>query len=126
MAFLRKVLLKQRHRPGSLASDSIKSVEGELKVMAKMALRDDLTRAERRAMERTVAFRRASLEIDRGKVKLREGDFAAAEHSFQQAYDYYRSGKHRLVLLWLRFSPRTLRLFYRVARQGEDGSQLAQ
>jgi len=115
MAFLRKVLLKQRHRPGSLASDSVKSVEGELKVMAKVALRDDLTAAERTSMERTVAFRRASLEIDRGKVKLREGDFAAAEQSFKQAYDYYHSIKHFLVLTWLRLSPRTLQHFYRVA-----------
>ena len=120
LAFLPKVLLKQRHRPGSLASDSIKSVEGELKVMAKVALRDDLTEAERAAMERTVAFRTASLEVDRGKLKLREGDFAAARRSFQQAYEQQRSAKHRLVLLWLRLSPRTLRRFYQTARPGEN------
>jgi hypothetical protein len=123
LAFLPKVLLKQRHRPGSLASDSIKSVEGELKVMAKVALRDDLTEAERAAMERTVAFRTASLEVDRGKLKLREGDFAAARRSFEQAYERQRSAKHRLVLLWLRLSPRTLRRFYRTARPGENTSR---
>ena len=123
LAFLPKVLLKQRHRPGSLASDSIKSVEGELKVMAKIALRDDLTEAERAAMERTVAFRTASLEVDRGKLKLREGDFAAARRSFEQAYERQRSAKHRLVLLWLRLSPRTLRRFYRTARPGENTSR---
>ena len=120
LSFLTKVLLKQRHRPGSLASDSIKSVEGELKVMAKVALRDDLTEAERAAMERTVAFRTTSLEVDRGKLKLREGDFAAARRSFEQAYEQQRSAKHRLVLLWLRLSPRTLRHFYRTARPGEN------
>lgn len=123
LAFLPKVLLKQRHRPGSLASDSIKSVEGELKVMAKVALRDDLTEAERAAMERTVSFRSASLEVDRGKLKLREGDFAAARRSFEQAYECRRSAKHRLVLLWLRLSPRTLRRFYRTARPGENTSR---
>jgi glycosyltransferase involved in cell wall biosynthesis len=114
MAFLPKVLLKQRHRSGSLASDAIKSVEGELKVMAKIALREDLTQREREAMEQTVAFRRASLEVDRGKLRLKEGDFAAARRSFQLAYDYYRSGKLRLVLLWLRLSPRTLQRLYRM------------
>jgi glycosyltransferase involved in cell wall biosynthesis len=124
MAFLPKVLLKQRHRPGSLAADSIKSVEGELKVMAKVALREDLTAAERAAMERTVALRKASLEIDRGKVKLREGDFAAARHSFQQAYDYYRTPKHRLVLLWLRLSPRTLQRCYLAAQRRKDSAAL--
>lgn len=123
LAFLPTVLLKQRHRPGSLASDSIKSVEGELKVMAKVALRDDLTEAERAAMDRTVAFRTASLEVDRGKLKLREGDFAAARRSFQQAYEQQRSAKHRLVLLWLRLSPRTLRRFYRTARPEENTSR---
>ncbi len=123
LAFLPTVLLKQRHRPGSLASDSIKSVEGELKVMAKVALRDDLTEAERAAMERTVALRSASLEVDRGKLKLREGDFAAARRSFEQAYEQQRSAKHRLVLLWLRLSPRTLRRFYRTARPGENTSR---
>lgn len=124
LSFLPTVLLKQRHRPGSLASDSIKSVEGELKVMAKVALRDDLTKAERAAMERTVAFRTASLEVDRGKLKLREGDFAAARRSFEQAYEQRRSAKHRLVLLWLRLSPRTLRRFYRTARPGENTSRV--
>jgi Glycosyl transferase family 2 len=123
LAFLPTVLLKQRHRPGSLASDSIKSVEGELKVMAKVALRDDLTEAERAAMERTVAYRSATLEVDRGKLKLREGDFAAARRSFEQAYEQQRSAKYRLVLLWLRLSPRTLRRFYRTARPGENTSR---
>ncbi len=114
MAFLPKVLLKQRHRPGSLASDSIKSVESELQVMAKTALRDDLTPGERQALENTVAMRQASLEVDRGKLSLSAGDFAAARHSFEYAYDYYRSWKLRFVLLWLRLSPGTLQRFYRL------------
>ncbi|HSL56169.1 MAG TPA: glycosyltransferase family A protein [Pyrinomonadaceae bacterium] len=123
LSFLPTVLLKQRHRPGSLASDSIKSVEGELRVMAKMALRDDLTEAERAAMERTVAHRTTTLEVDRCKLKLREGDFAAARRSFQQVFDRERSTKNRLVLLWLRLSPRTLQRFYRAARPGENRSK---
>ena len=119
MSFLRKVLLKQRHRPGSLASDSIKSVEGQLRVLAKVAQRDDLTADERMAMERTAALRRASLEVDRGKVRLRDGDFAAARVSFQQAYNYYRTAKVGLVLLWLRLSPRTLQRFYHATHDRE-------
>ncbi len=114
MAFTPKVLLKQRHRPGSLASDSIKSVESELMVMAKTALRDDLTPAERAAMESTVAMRNASLAVDRGKVALREGDFASARSFFQEAFNYYRTWKLRLVLSWLRLSPRTLQIFSRL------------
>jgi glycosyltransferase involved in cell wall biosynthesis len=114
MAFTSRVLLKQRHRPGSLASDSIKSVKAELRVMAKTALRDDLTPAERAAIESTVAMRNASLAVDHGKVSLAEGDFASARRSFQKAFDYYRSWKLRLVLFWLRLSPRTLQRFYQL------------
>jgi glycosyltransferase involved in cell wall biosynthesis len=114
MAYLRKVLLRQRLRPGSLASDSIKSVEGELKVMEKVALRNDLTPAELAAMQRTVALRSASLEIDRGKRSLLLGEFDSAVKSFRCANDYYDSWKLRLVLLWLRFAPRVVQQAYRL------------
>jgi glycosyltransferase involved in cell wall biosynthesis len=113
ITYVPKVLLKYRHRPGSLASDSIKSVESELMVLEKTALRQDLTSAERAALESTMALRRASVEVDRGKQRLTEGDFDAAKRSFKYAYDYYRSSKLFFVLLWLRISPRTLQRLYR-------------
>jgi hypothetical protein len=113
MTFLPKVLLQQRHRPGSLASNSIKSVESELMVLDKTALRTDLTPGERAALESTMALRQASVAVDRGKESLTDGDFAAAQRSFKFAYNYYRSAKLFFVLLLLRISPRTLQRLYR-------------
>jgi glycosyltransferase involved in cell wall biosynthesis len=114
MAYLRKVLLRQRHRRGSLASDPIKSVEGELKVLEKVALRNDLTPGELDAMQRTIALRSASLEVDRGKRSLLEGQFDSAARSFRSANNYYDSWKLRLVLFWLRFAPRVVQQAYRL------------
>jgi glycosyltransferase involved in cell wall biosynthesis len=113
MTFRPEVLLKYRSRPGSLASNTIASVEDELKVLEKTALRTDLTSSERVALEGTMAFRRASLEVDRGKRSLTKGDFPAAKCSFEFAYGYYRSAKLFFVLLLLRISPRTLQHLYR-------------
>lgn len=114
MSYQKKVLVRHRVRAGSLASDGINSVEGELKVLDKISRRSDLTTSERSTLARTVALRRASVAVDWGKRRLQEGDFAAARLSFEHAYDYYRSTKLRVVLLWLRLSPRTLQHFYRL------------
>ena len=113
MNFQRKVLVRHRVRQGSLASDGIKSVEGELKVLDKVSQRDDLTPSERDTLARTVALRTASTEVDRGKRKLLEGEFNAATESFRMANSYYRSWKLRLVLFFLQVSPRLLQRIYR-------------
>ena len=89
MNFQRPVLLKHRAHDGSLASDAIKSVEGELKVLRRVREWPDLTDSERRAMESTIALRSASIEIDRGKRSLMNGDYDAATKSFRFANEYY-------------------------------------
>lgn len=113
MNFQRKVLARHRVWSGSLASDGIKSVEGELRVLDKISRRSDLTVSERAALERTVALRSASVEVDRGKRRLQEGEFAAAADSFRFANNYYRSWKLWMVLLALRFAPRLLQRAYK-------------
>jgi hypothetical protein len=114
MNFQRKVLARHRVRPGSLASDPIKSVEGELRVLDKISRRDDLTASERGTLARTVALRSASIEIDRGKRSLLQGKFDDAARSFRFANDYYHSWKLYLVLLLMRISPRLLQHFYKL------------
>jgi hypothetical protein len=114
MNFQQKVLARHRVRPGSLASDPIKSVEGELRVLDKISRRDDLTASERGTLARTVALRSASIEIDRGKRSLLQGKFDDAARSFRFANDYYHSWKLYLVLLLMRISPRLLQHFYKL------------
>lgn len=113
MNFQRKVLVRHRVRSGSLASDGIKSVEGELKVLNKVSQRDDLTPSERNTLARTVALRTASTEVDRGKQKLLHGEFSGATESFRFANAYYQSWKLRLVLFFLQVAPRLLQRIYR-------------
>lgn len=113
MNYQRRVLLKHRAWAGSLASDSIKSVEGELKVLQKVRAWNDLTSNERETLERTIALRNASISVDRGKRQLLHSEFGAATDSFNYAYDYYRSWKLKLVLLLLRLAPRPLRWVYK-------------
>ena len=112
MNFQRKVLARHRVWSGSLASDGIKSVEGELKVLSKVSQRDDLTPSERNTLAQTVALRSASVEVDRGKRKLLHGEFESAAESFRFANNYYRSWKLRLVLFLLQVAPRLLQRIY--------------
>jgi len=112
MNFQRKVLVRHRVWSGSLASDGIKSVEGELKVLDKVSRRNDLTPSERNTLAQTVALRSASVEVDRGKRKLLHGEFHSAADSFRFANAYYRSWKLRLVLFSLQVAPRLLQRLY--------------
>jgi len=114
LGYQRTVLLKHRTRAGSLASDGIKSVEGELKVLSKIRNWSDLTASERTTLEATFALRSASIEVDRGKRSLLQGEFDAAADSFRIANHYYRSWKLTLVVAWLRVAPNFLRWCYRL------------
>lgn len=114
LGYQRTVLLKHRTRAGSLASDGIKSVEGELKVLSKIRNWSDLTASERTTLEATFALRSASIEVDRGKRSLLQGEFDAAADSFRVANHYYRSWKLTLVVAWLRVAPNFLRWCYRL------------
>jgi len=112
--YQRTVLLRHRIHAGSLASDGIKSVEGELKVLNKVRKWQDLTASERTTLEATIALRNASVEVDRGKRSLLQGKFDLAANSFRFANDYYRSWKLGLVLAWLRVAPNFLRWCYKM------------
>jgi len=84
-----------------------------LKVLDKISRRSDLTPRERATLARTVALRRASVAVDRGKRRLMEGEFEGAVESFKFANNYYHSWKLRLILFWLRIAPRLLQRAYR-------------
>ncbi len=112
MNYQRKVLVRHRIYDGSLASDPIRSFDAELRVLAKMGQRTDLTPAERATLNRTIPLRKATVEVLRGKRELLKGDFDAAAKSFAEANSLVPSWKMKLVLAWLRFAPRLLRRVY--------------
>lgn len=112
--YQRKVLVRRRIYAGSLASDSEKSYEGEVRVLEKARLRDDLTPSERSALESTAKLRRASIDLIKAKRSLLNGDFTSASTSFQLANEQLGSWKLRLVLIWLRLAPGLLQRCYKL------------
>jgi hypothetical protein len=112
MNYQKKVLVHRRIYQGSLASDPLKSLGGEIKVLEKTEQRSDLTPAERAAVLRTLNLRRATVEVFKGKQKLSAGDFDSALMAFRLANRHLQSWKLRVVMCWLRVAPRLLQIFY--------------
>ena len=113
MNYQKKVLVHRRVYAGSLASNPINSLQGEISVLEKTSRRDDLTPAESAAIQQTLKRRRSTVEVFRGKNFLLAGDFDAALQSFRTANNYRRSWKLRLVIACLHVAPRLLQTIER-------------
>ena len=111
VTYQRRVLIRRRIHQGSLASDPVKSLEGELRVLEKVSRRSDLTATERATIERTVPLRRATADVIRGKQFLASGDFVSSASAFRSAQEYLHSWKLGLVLAGMRTAPQLLRYF---------------
>jgi glycosyltransferase involved in cell wall biosynthesis len=105
ISYQRVVLVRRRLYPGSLASDGLKSLQGEIAVLNKLRRRDDLSPAEMNAIERTLELRQAAAKRTIGKRNLIAGDFKSAYDSLQSANRVLKSWKLRFVLLGVRFVP---------------------
>jgi len=105
VGYQRSVLIRRRVREGSLASDPIRSLEGELEVLEAARGWRDLSTVERTAIEETLGRRRAEVEVLRGKRSLLAGEFELAARAFRAALAYRDSWKLRAVLISLRFAP---------------------
>lgn len=114
--YQQKVLARRRIYSGSLASDPLRSFAGELAVLNSMRGRNDLTPAEREALENTLRKRQATVEVLKGKRELTDGDFKKAATSFAEANKYWPSRKLDLVLICMRFAPRVLQWVYQMRR----------
>ncbi|HJT26333.1 MAG TPA: glycosyltransferase [Pyrinomonadaceae bacterium] len=116
ITYQQKVLARRRIYRGSLASDPLRSFAGELSVLNNMRGRDDLTAAEREALENTLRKRQATVEVLKGKQELTVGDFKKAAESFAEANKYWPSRKLEMVLICMRFAPRVLQRVYQMRR----------
>jgi glycosyltransferase involved in cell wall biosynthesis len=108
------ITARRRLYEGSLASDPIKSLQGEVAVLQNARLRPGLTESERRTVEDIIGLRGATIEVLRGKRLLLTGDFEAARLSFASAHRYFRGWKLRIVLVALKVAPRFLQFAYRL------------
>ena len=116
ITYQKKVLLRRRLYPGSLASDPLRSFAGELAVLDSVRQRTDLTADERETLENTIRKRQATVEILKGKRELTSGDFKKAAESFSEANRHWPSKKLDVVLFCMRIAPRVLQQVYRMRK----------
>lgn len=114
IGYQRKVLVRYRCHADSLSGDAIRQIERHMVILNKAARRDDLTPGERRVVAGALARLDAHLKLERGKLRLADGDFAAAAAELEGANRWQRSWRLRLVLLWLRVAPRSLQRVYKL------------
>lgn len=110
--YQKRVLVHRRIYEGSLASNPVDSLEGEIKVLENARDKGDLTAAEQSVLLETLELRRAMAGVWKGKQKLSIGQFDSALRDFDLANHYFRSWKLRMVTLWLRLAPRSLQRIY--------------
>lgn len=114
ITYQRTVLVHRRVYDGSLASNPINSLTGQIKVLEKTYRRTDLTTEERAAVEETLETCRATIAVFKGKQQLSNGDFTSALDAFRAAYAHSQSWKLRVVMMWLQTAPRSLQRFYKL------------
>lgn len=110
--YQKRVLVHRRIYEGSLASNPVNSLEGEIKVLENARDKGGLTAAEQSVLLETLELRRAMAGVWKGKQKLSTGEFDSALRNFNLANDYFRSWKLRMVTVWLRLAPRSLQRIY--------------
>jgi glycosyltransferase involved in cell wall biosynthesis len=110
--YQKRVLVHRRIYQGSLASNPVNSLEGEIKVLESASLKGNLTSSEQSVLMETLELRRAMAGVCKGKQKLSAGEFDSALKDFNFANNYFRSWKLGVVTLWLRFAPRLLQRIY--------------
>ena len=110
IAYQREVLAERRVRAEGLSGDAVRTVERALNVLDRFGRERALDGPARTALRIRTMTLVDRLEIEQGKQRFLEGNFAAAQFHLSAARD--RPLKVRLALLGLRVSPRLLRGAY--------------
>jgi glycosyltransferase involved in cell wall biosynthesis len=109
-AYQREMLAEHRKRADGLSGDAVQCVERAINVLDRFGRERALDAPARTALRiRTMALI-DRLEIEQGKQRFLEGNFAAAQ--FHLSATRVRPLKVRLALIGLRLSPRLLRGAY--------------
>lgn len=108
LAYQRKVLVRYRYHEGSLSGDVLNRARREWRVTKQIADTYELSAAERAELERMMRRQQATLELETGKLRLLEDNFAEARAAFERAQRALPRWKVRAALLLLRAAPRLL------------------
>jgi hypothetical protein len=110
IAYQRDVLAERRVRVEGLSGDAVRTVERALNVLDRFGRERTLDAPARTALRIRMMALVDRLEIEQGKQRFLEGNFAAAQFHLSAART--QTLKVRLALLGIRLSPRLLRGAY--------------
>jgi len=110
MSYQRVVLAERRVRADGLSGDTISELERALNVLDRFGHRHLLDAATRTALRIRTMQLVDRLEIEQGKLRILEGNFAAAEYHLAATRE--RPFKLRLAIVALRIAPRLVRAVY--------------
>ena len=123
LTYQRKVLLTRNMHLDSLSGDSISEAERALAGLLRIRGKLTLTRRERAALDRSVAWLTARLELEHGKLHFVDGDVAGTIAAVARANELYPRLKLRAILIALRIAPQWLRRLHSVRRSLRPASE---
>jgi glycosyltransferase involved in cell wall biosynthesis len=114
LAYQRKLLVHHRLHPQSLTAESVHIQQGALRVLRKVAGRNDLTPGQRESLTRTSARIEADFNLGQAREALRHGDFPAALERVNAGHAFYKTWKLKAIIVALRLFPGVLLRMHRL------------
>ena len=117
LTYQRKVLLTRQIHLDSLSGDSASESQRALDGLRRIQRSMTLSRDEQAALDRSVAWLSARLELERGKQHFASGDIPVTIAAVARANRLYPRLKLRIILLALRIAPLWLQRLHRARRR---------
>ena len=114
VGYHRDVLVRYRHRPGSLSSDPISMHRTALEALRKTRPMTSLTSTERAAVARLESEVMRGLVLVQAKRAFFDGDWDGASRGFAEFDRLRPSAKTKLVIAALHVAPRFTRVAYKL------------
>ncbi len=109
LQYQRLVLAERRARADGLSGDSVSELQRAIAILERFGRRDDLQPSARTAVRMRLLALADRIEIEQGKLRLIEGDFAAARYHLSAPKR--QPVKLRLARLGLLIAPRLVRSY---------------
>ena len=110
MAYQHIVLAERRARANGLSGDAVTELKRAINVLDRFGRQHELPPQAQTALRVQLVKLMSRLEVEQGKQRMLEGNFAAARH--HMAVSEPKTLRHRAALLGLRVAPRLIRRLY--------------
>jgi len=110
--YLRKVHSLRRIHDASLTSDTIKTYQGQAKVLRKLMKELPVSKDLKQKMKHEIERCNAHIALEKGKEKIVARQYKRAREELKQANEFFRRRKLTVVLMLLRAAPLVVRYFY--------------